>query len=369
MAAVTDMFRYIYYCNNNRDVEGSTPHPVDLNDSPSPPYYHYQSYFLPQISPNNQLPVISSPLSSTSPSPSVHSRNSSSPQPAALLRTSLLASSSKHKIISLDHLSDGRRTPSPDSLRSPSPRSDIVDHHSKAPNLLPKFTAEMDSKHFTALLPPLQQPMVTYKGTLTSHFSDPFEYSKVSHRLSTEEGFSGDSVVTVDSKKTKEQIRRSVVVPCDNPRLCHAESGKIGVSAERNSQTCNAGDEFVDDDSSRTDDFDEDSIMQDSCDDYDDEECIDRDVDGISSQNQKQQHHHQTSSKRRSSSKMVSPVVLKKRRLAANARERRRMQNLNKAFDRLRTHLPSLGNDRQLSKYETLQMAQTYINALYDLLQ
>ncbi|KAF6212887.1 hypothetical protein GE061_010597 [Apolygus lucorum] len=67
--------------------------------------------------------------------------------------------------------------------------------------------------------------------------------------------------------------------------------------------------------------------------------------------------------------KIVSPVVMKKRRLAANARERRRMQNLNNAFDRLRTVLPSLGNDRQLSKYETLQMAQTYINALYDLLQ
>lgn len=64
----------------------------------------------------------------------------------------------------------------------------------------------------------------------------------------------------------------------------------------------------------------------------------------------------------------VSPVIMRKRRLAANARERRRMQNLNQAFDRLRTYLPSLGNDRQLSKYETLQMAQTYITALYDLL-
>lgn len=61
--------------------------------------------------------------------------------------------------------------------------------------------------------------------------------------------------------------------------------------------------------------------------------------------------------------------LMKKRRLAANARERRRMQSLNKAFDRLRTVLPTLGNDRQLSKYETLQMAQTYITALYDLLQ
>ncbi|XP_076245253.1 atonal [Calliopsis andreniformis] len=67
--------------------------------------------------------------------------------------------------------------------------------------------------------------------------------------------------------------------------------------------------------------------------------------------------------------KYVSSMIVRKRRLAANARERRRMQNLNKAFDRLRAYLPSLGNDRQLSKYETLQMAQSYITALYDLLQ
>lgn len=65
----------------------------------------------------------------------------------------------------------------------------------------------------------------------------------------------------------------------------------------------------------------------------------------------------------------VTPLVLRKRRLAANARERRRMQNLNQAFDRLRTFLPQLGQDRQLSKYETLQMAQTYIMALYDILE
>lgn len=72
---------------------------------------------------------------------------------------------------------------------------------------------------------------------------------------------------------------------------------------------------------------------------------------------------------RRSRGKYVNSTIVRKRRLAANARERRRMQNLNKAFDRLRAYLPSLGNDRQLSKYETLQMAQSYITALYDLLQ
>lgn len=75
----------------------------------------------------------------------------------------------------------------------------------------------------------------------------------------------------------------------------------------------------------------------------------------------------EASGKRRG--RATNAAVLRRRRLAANARERRRMQNLNKAFDRLRGHLPSLGADRQLSKYETLQMAQTYIAALYELLQ
>ena len=65
----------------------------------------------------------------------------------------------------------------------------------------------------------------------------------------------------------------------------------------------------------------------------------------------------------------MPPTVKKKRRLAANARERRRMEGLNQAFDRLRQFLPSLSNDQQLSKHETLQMAQTYITALYDLLE
>ncbi|XP_058448890.1 basic helix-loop-helix transcription factor amos-like [Malaya genurostris] len=64
----------------------------------------------------------------------------------------------------------------------------------------------------------------------------------------------------------------------------------------------------------------------------------------------------------------VPTVIKRKRRLAANARERKRMRGLNEAFDRLREHLPSLGNDRQFSKHETLQMAQNYIMALCDLL-
>ncbi|XP_059612856.1 basic helix-loop-helix transcription factor amos [Phlebotomus argentipes] len=60
--------------------------------------------------------------------------------------------------------------------------------------------------------------------------------------------------------------------------------------------------------------------------------------------------------------------VFKRRRLAANARERRRMNNLNDAFDRLREVIPSLGSDRKLSKFETLQLAQAYISVLVELL-
>ncbi|XP_054454157.1 protein atonal homolog 1b [Anoplopoma fimbria] len=59
---------------------------------------------------------------------------------------------------------------------------------------------------------------------------------------------------------------------------------------------------------------------------------------------------------------------MKHRRVAANARERRRMNGLNQAFDELRSVIPSLENERKLSKYDTLQMAQIYINELSELL-
>ncbi|XP_059378354.1 protein atonal homolog 1b [Carassius carassius] len=57
------------------------------------------------------------------------------------------------------------------------------------------------------------------------------------------------------------------------------------------------------------------------------------------------------------------------RRVAANARERRRMHGLNRAFDKLRSVIPSLENEKKLSKYDTLQMAQIYITELCELLE
>lgn len=72
---------------------------------------------------------------------------------------------------------------------------------------------------------------------------------------------------------------------------------------------------------------------------------------------------------RRRRHKPLGKEIVRTRRVAANARERRRMHGLNDAFDRLREVIPCLGSDRKLSKFETLQMAQTYIAALQELLR
>lgn len=64
----------------------------------------------------------------------------------------------------------------------------------------------------------------------------------------------------------------------------------------------------------------------------------------------------------------VAHEVKKIRRLAANARERSRMQGLNAAFDDLRRVMPTQSGNRQHSKYDTLQMAQTYIGVLREIL-
>ncbi|XP_061673676.1 protein atonal homolog 1a [Syngnathoides biaculeatus] len=73
--------------------------------------------------------------------------------------------------------------------------------------------------------------------------------------------------------------------------------------------------------------------------------------------------------RQRAPSGKAATGVQRQRRVAANARERRRMHGLNHAFDALRNVIPALDNDKKLSKYETLQMAQIYINALAELLR
>ncbi|KAJ6648683.1 Basic helix-loop-helix transcription factor amos [Pseudolycoriella hygida] len=86
-------------------------------------------------------------------------------------------------------------------------------------------------------------------------------------------------------------------------------------------------------------------------------------------ENQKSRGRRKGTSTKKPKSTSPNIAILKKRRLAANARERRRMSGLNEAFDKLRDVVPSLGADHKLSKFETLQMAQTYISALCDLLE
>ena len=56
------------------------------------------------------------------------------------------------------------------------------------------------------------------------------------------------------------------------------------------------------------------------------------------------------------------------KRLDANDRERQRMGQLNVAFNHLRNVLPKHGNDRELSKFETIHLAKNYIRALNEML-
>ena len=64
-----------------------------------------------------------------------------------------------------------------------------------------------------------------------------------------------------------------------------------------------------------------------------------------------------------------TPMVLKHRRNMANARERKRMNGLNDAFERLREVVPNVNSEQKMSKIETLLVAQTYIKALAKLME
>ena len=60
-------------------------------------------------------------------------------------------------------------------------------------------------------------------------------------------------------------------------------------------------------------------------------------------------------------------VATMAQRRAANIRERRRMFNLNSAFDRLRKKVPSFAYEKRLSRIETLKLAIMYIKFMDDL--
>ncbi|XP_078591356.1 basic helix-loop-helix transcription factor scleraxis-like [Branchiostoma floridae x Branchiostoma japonicum] len=59
----------------------------------------------------------------------------------------------------------------------------------------------------------------------------------------------------------------------------------------------------------------------------------------------------------------------KHQRQAANIRERRRMLNINSAFEELRHHVPTFPYERRLSKIDTLRLAIAYIALLSGIMQ
>ena len=62
-------------------------------------------------------------------------------------------------------------------------------------------------------------------------------------------------------------------------------------------------------------------------------------------------------------------VITQTQRKAANIRERQRMNNMNKAFDSLRSAVPNWSEEKKPSRMETLKLAITYIDYLTTLLQ
>lgn len=69
-----------------------------------------------------------------------------------------------------------------------------------------------------------------------------------------------------------------------------------------------------------------------------------------------------------SSKKTRRRVATMAQRRAANIRERRRMFNLNEAFDKLRRKVPTFAYEKRLSRIETLRLAITYISFMVELL-
>ena len=69
-----------------------------------------------------------------------------------------------------------------------------------------------------------------------------------------------------------------------------------------------------------------------------------------------------------SSKKPRRRVATMAQRRAANIRERRRMYNLNEAFDKLRRKVPTFAYEKRLSRIETLRLAITYISFMSELI-
>ncbi|XP_065217672.1 protein Fer3 [Planococcus citri] len=79
-------------------------------------------------------------------------------------------------------------------------------------------------------------------------------------------------------------------------------------------------------------------------------------------------HKSSSTSSTPSQKKTRRRVATLAQRRAANIRERRRMFNLNEAFDKLRRKVPTFAYEKRLSRIETLRLAITYISFMNELL-
>ncbi|XP_032667252.1 pancreas transcription factor 1 subunit alpha-like isoform X2 [Odontomachus brunneus] len=94
------------------------------------------------------------------------------------------------------------------------------------------------------------------------------------------------------------------------------------------------------------------------------------DNESIYSSDQENHARERSRSNRRSGASGKCPrQVQVQQRQAANMRERRRMQNINDAFEGLRAHIPTLPYEKRLSKVDTLKLAIGYINFLNELVR
>ncbi|NP_001158470.1 nephew of atonal protein [Saccoglossus kowalevskii] len=81
-----------------------------------------------------------------------------------------------------------------------------------------------------------------------------------------------------------------------------------------------------------------------------------------------QYHHYHHNHQPQSSKPKRRRVITTAQRKAANIRERRRMYNINEAFDMLRKRVPTFAYERRLSRIETLRLAIVYIGFMMDML-
>jgi len=100
---------------------------------------------------------------------------------------------------------------------------------------------------------------------------------------------------------------------------------------------------------------------------YDQQDYYDTSLNNQYYQNVEASTAEKETEKKANQQKNLPPEIRLRRRVAANARERKRMTNLNAAFERLRKVLPCVRH-RPLSKMEALQVAQSYIAELSEVL-